>query len=252
MVGADGDTNRARQPVLDAVVALQGHRLAASTALAAAGGEPVGGARVVASGPTATPATMMRHARGWRHLLSTRPLTDARQLRESLPGNDRCLRDGLEMISVFDREGTTPAARRLLAGEPGDVYFLSYAPVQMRLANHRVVYLQGPELGGAPSLMTVTTPPAIEAAYRYFRAVLDLATPCREDSAPAVPFTARQVRIMELLALGLADDRIAETLAVSTRTVRYDIAAVMDGLGVGSRFAAGMRYAELLHGPGLA
>jgi DNA-binding NarL/FixJ family response regulator len=43
----------------------------------------------------------------------------------------------------------------------------------------------------------------------------------------------------------LPDERIAEKLGISVRTVRYDISAIMAALGVRSRFAAGLRCADL-------
>jgi DNA-binding CsgD family transcriptional regulator len=45
----------------------------------------------------------------------------------------------------------------------------------------------------------------------------------------------RQARILELMAKGVKDERIARTLSVATRTVRRDIAELRDRLGVTSR-----------------
>jgi len=237
------DNNASRQPILDAVIALQGLRLAASTALAAANGQEVGEARIMARGQR-VPAWMMRRTLTARHLLSTRPRTTAQQLRESIPVNNRCLHNGLSMVSIFDRDGTKPAARRILANETEGVYFLSYAPVQMRLVDHREVYLQGPLIGGEGSIMCLTSVRVLEAAHRYWQAVLHLAEPCRPESDLLPSLSARQQQIMELLRQGMADARVAQMLGVSTRTVRYEVAAVMTELGARSRFAAGLLYAE--------
>ena len=49
-----------------------------------------------------------------------------------------------------------------------------------------------------------------------------------------------------MLTVDTRDDAIAEALEVSVRTVRSDIADLMDALGVRSRFAAGARVKELL------
>lgn len=244
----DADGNGVRQPILDAVAVLQSHRLVASKALVDADGEDLADARIVVRGNTNIPAWMMRRSLTMRHLLSTRPRTDAWQLRESIPVNNRCLRNGLSMVSVFDRDGTTPAARRMLENEGGDIYHLSYVPVQMRVVDHCEVYLQGPEIDGDMSVMCLTSARVLEAAYRYWHAVLRLAEPCRPGADRVSNLSRRQRQIMELLRQGLADARVAQVLGVSTRTVRYEIAAVMDELGARSRFAAGLLYAEkLLH-----
>jgi DNA-binding NarL/FixJ family response regulator len=46
-------------------------------------------------------------------------------------------------------------------------------------------------------------------------------------------------RALELMAEGLHDDAIARCVGISTTTVRRHITAIMGGLGVSSRFAAG-------------
>jgi DNA-binding NarL/FixJ family response regulator len=46
--------------------------------------------------------------------------------------------------------------------------------------------------------------------------------------------------ILELLMLGAKDEAIARHLGVSLRTVRRRVADLMDDLGTGTRFQAGM------------
>jgi DNA-binding CsgD family transcriptional regulator len=238
---ADAYDSERRQPVLDAVVELQGRRRAAVTALEA--GRPVVGARVLASGGSLT-TWMMRASRGWRHLLSTRPATTGGQLSESLPNNRARVAEGLQMVSVFDHNGTDAAAQALLEGESDGVYYLGYAPIQMRLVDRREVLVHGPQGDRGGSILSLSTPAALDAAWAYWHAVMDTAAPC-VGSAPRLDvFTDRQHRVLELLSRDVSDERIAEALAVSVRTVRYEIAAVMDTLGVRSRFAAGFAYAE--------
>jgi predicted transcriptional regulator len=50
--------------------------------------------------------------------------------------------------------------------------------------------------------------------------------------------------VLELLQLGMKDETIARQLGVSLRTVRRRIAALMDDLGVGTRFQAGLEAAR--------
>lgn len=56
----------------------------------------------------------------------------------------------------------------------------------------------------------------------------------------------RQWVVLEMLANGLTDDRIAHNLDVCERTVRAEIGALRDGFGASSRFQLGMRFAELV------
>ena len=53
--------------------------------------------------------------------------------------------------------------------------------------------------------------------------------------------TPRQRQVVALMATGTGDEAIAASLGVSVRTVRSDIAALLDVLGVKTRFAAGVR-----------
>jgi DNA-binding NarL/FixJ family response regulator len=65
------------------------------------------------------------------------------------------------------------------------------------------------------------------------------------DVAGGVRLSSRQRHIIDLMSRDLSDERIAEKLGISVRTVRYDICAIMSALGVRSRFAAGLRCAGL-------
>ncbi|SHH43367.1 regulatory protein, luxR family [Jatrophihabitans endophyticus] len=188
-------------------------------------------------------AWMMGTARGWRHLLSTRPFTSADHLALSLPNNRLCVGRGLEMVSVFDHRGTDAAARTMLAAE-GAPYLYSQAPIQMRLVDQREVYLHGPTRNGEESILRLRGRPAVDAARVYWDAVRSRARPCR--GKPAEPeLTERQRLVLDLLRHDLADERIAARLDLSVRTVRATIAAAMVALDVRSRFSAGYAYALL-------
>lgn len=53
----------------------------------------------------------------------------------------------------------------------------------------------------------------------------------RQPGAPS----GRTARVLELMAAGVKDERIARTLGIATRTVRRDIAELRDSLGVSTR-----------------
>jgi DNA-binding NarL/FixJ family response regulator len=62
-----------------------------------------------------------------------------------------------------------------------------------------------------------------------------------ETVDPPGDLTPRQGQVVALMASGANDDAIAAALGVSVRTVRSDVAGILDALGVQSRFAAGVR-----------
>ncbi len=55
----------------------------------------------------------------------------------------------------------------------------------------------------------------------------------------------RQWMILEMLAKGLTDDRIAHNLDLSERTVRAEVGAIRERFAATSRFQLGMRFAEI-------
>jgi DNA-binding CsgD family transcriptional regulator len=236
-----GFSEEHRQAVLDAAALLQVRRSEAA-ALLARGRLP--GGEVVAVGGEAVNRWLAEGVTTWRELLSVRPAATTAQLRASLPANRAVVERGVHMVSLFDHDATEPGARVLLAGEPPGTYLFTVAPVQMKIVDRRFVLLQGPTVDGQGSVMAVETPACLEAAWRYWRAALAAAFPVDRVVRGPIRLTPRQRQVVALLASDLADEAIAASLGVSVRTVRSDIAALLDALGVRSRFAAGLQLRD--------
>ena len=233
-----------RQAVLDAAALLQIRRSELAARLAR--GEPCE-AQVVARGIDGTNEWLRESVPTWGELLSVRPASIVRQLQVSLP-QDRAFRArGLRMVSVFAWDGHPPDARLLVAGEPPGCYRFGVGPVQMKIIDRKGVLLQGPFVDDEPTLMTVTAADCLEAAWRYWHAALASSYPAEEEAVAGLPaLTPRQGQVVALLAQDSRDEAIAEVLGVSVRTIRADIAEIMNELGVRSRFAAGVRARGLV------
>ncbi|MBM6404772.1 response regulator transcription factor [Phycicoccus sp. CSK15P-2] len=227
------------QAVLDAAAALQLHRRSLLAELERS--RPPVDIRVVSGGPLLN-EHLRRESGSWRHLLSIRPRTVAPELEYSLPNNRRLVDKGLTMTSVFDRLGTSDAALGLLAGETKGRYVLADAPVQMKVIDHRSVMLEGP--GPDTCVMVVQRPATVELAVRYWAAVMVTSDPVPAADPAAGVLTERQQVVVRLLREGWTDERVAAALRVSVRTVRTDIAAVLESVGARSRFAAAWRLAS--------
>ncbi len=228
--------------MLDAAAILQIRRSEIAARLA--GGESCG-AQVVASTLSGAQLWIRAEIPGWRELLTVRPAGTLRPLRASVPFNRELVSNGLRMVSLWDWDGLRPGARRLLAGERLGRYLFGVGPVQMNIVDRRFVILQGPFLEGESTLMGVTAPDCLAAAWRYWHAAVASSYPADEDEADELEvLTPRQRQVAALLAVDTRDDAIAETLGVSVRTVRSDVAQLMAALGVRSRFAAGARFHE--------
>jgi DNA-binding CsgD family transcriptional regulator len=228
----------ARQAVLDAAAVLQVRR--SEVASAVARGE-VPGVVVVGRGIEGVNRWMEEASAGWRELLSVRPAATTTQLRVSLPHNRALVAGGLRMVSIFDADGIGLDARVLLAGEQVGNYLFGVAPVQMKIVDRRSVLLQGPVVDDEPTVMAVSTTPCLEAAWRYWEAAVASSFPA-DDGVPTLgDLTPRQRQVVALLASGIGDEAIASALGVSVRTIRSDVAGLLDALGVRSRFAAAVR-----------
>ena len=178
-----------------------------------------------------------------------RPTGSVTQLRASLPLN-RAFESGARMVSVFDYFGLDTDARLLLANEPIGDYLFGRAPVQMKIIDRRFVLLDGPTFDGSSSLMAIHSSACMDAAWRYWDAIVASAIPVEDAGISDLGvLTQRQRQVVALMASDLGDEAIAASLGVSVRTVRSEVAAILAALGVKSRFAAGVRV-QLL-GPGL-
>lgn len=184
---------------------------------------------------------LFEESQHWSHLLSVRPTATLAEMRLSLPNNRAMVRRGLEMVSIFDYERVDTECRQLIADEPVGHYLFGIAEVQMKVIDREDLLLLGPEVDGDFSVMVVRSPRVLDLAMRYWNAVMLSAFDCGQERASEAVLTERQSRVVGLMRSGLTDEAIARSLDVSVRTVRSDIAGVLDALQVRSRFSAGFR-----------
>lgn len=228
-----------RQAVLDAAAVLQVRR--SETAAALASGRSVQAEIVSTYTDTPRPVVMFPDQSSWTELLSVRTSVVTSQLRSSLPNTRMLVTGGMRMTSIYDVNGTPPDAKVMLAGETLGTYLISAAPIQMKIVNRTHVLLQGPVVGDRVSVMAVRSPVCMEAAWRYWEATRRAAIPVSESVELLGELTPRQRQVVALMATGAGDDAIATSLGVSVRTVRSEVASILERLGVQSRFAAGVR-----------
>jgi len=186
--------------------------------------------------------------RNFRELLSIETGDPAERFEPAVAGDDEPFASGFRLVSLYDylsadESGHVELARR---HRRGTSYYCSSA-VRLRIYDRRSVVMEIPPVRGARTAIAVSERTVLAEALRYFGIVLRTAVPVEGvTAAEALPeFTQRQHRVIRLLAMGHTDQEIAGALNVGIRTVRYDVAAINRQLGVESRFAAGVRLAQL-------
>jgi DNA-binding NarL/FixJ family response regulator len=135
------------------------------------------------------------------------------------------------------------AGRRIVeacasAGEQARL--LPKVAMKLKLADHTTALLPLTPTGTAAALV-IRAPVILTALRDYFELLWERATPLK-GPRPATSkgvLTPAQQMVLELMAEGLHDEAIARRAQLSVTTVRRHITAIMDRLGVSSRFAAG-------------
>ncbi|KAA1415499.1 helix-turn-helix transcriptional regulator [Nocardioides humilatus] len=153
-------------------------------------------------------------------------------------------RRGVRQLELYDVDGIGSEARALLANgaNGGSPLLCRGAKARVHLFDRRRAVVAGPAIGGAPSLLLVTDPPAVQSAMNYFRKAQATAVPVASADLEAAPLlSVRQWQIASLMADDLGDATIAARLDLSIRTVRSEVAAILTALDTRSRFTAGMR-----------
>lgn len=157
---------------------------------------------------------------------------------------------GTAVTSVWDVERLPLVTRLMLVAEDVPGARFGFAPAEVQLLDGGCAVLDGPVIRGGRSFMAVSDPAAVGAARSYWDAVMSTSYACAEELAVVEDLSRRQIRVLALMVTTRSDEKIAAELRCSLRTVRSDVAQVMSFLDVPTRFAAGVRIAELLGGPG--
>jgi DNA-binding CsgD family transcriptional regulator len=109
-------------------------------------------------------------------------------------------------------------------------------PFSLYLADGRIALV--PLLvDGLHGAILLTDTPLVDSLRAVFELLWERGSPWGEDRTDET-LTPIQRRILELLAAGFTDERVAATLGVTTRTVRRHVSTVMALLGANTRFAA--------------
>jgi DNA-binding CsgD family transcriptional regulator len=159
--------------------------------------------------------------------------------------NQLLVERGVRMTSYFDPSGGADQVTDFIIAADDMPYYLACGALQVKLMDGERVVVEGPVVDGRRSIMLLRGTEVVNATRQYLKAVRETAVHACEFRDRTVGLTARQHVIAQQLEDGDTDDEIAARLGVSVRTVRYEVARLMEVLDVGTRFAAGVRYARV-------
>jgi DNA-binding CsgD family transcriptional regulator/DNA-binding MarR family transcriptional regulator len=127
---------------------------------------------------------------------------------------------------------------RVAAGER--VRVLPHVPCRMAVFGTQAALVPQTWDGIAVTAVVVRQPGIVSVCRAWFEELWSHGVEIVADQERHESREDERARLLDLLARGVKDERIARTLGVSLRTVRRRIADVMAELGVTSRFQAGV------------
>ncbi|MEV0840324.1 LuxR C-terminal-related transcriptional regulator [Actinocatenispora sera] len=148
--------------------------------------------------------------------------------------------------TVFTADFDTPELSWILDGTRqagGEVRLAATLPMKLLIADRSTALVPLDESGSA-GVVLFRSSTVVGALVELFGNLWDRATSHPGAPSHAGGLTPYQRHVLTLLAASLKDEEIAARTHVSIRTVRRNVAAILDRLGVTTRFAAGVQAAK--------
>jgi DNA-binding CsgD family transcriptional regulator len=149
------------------------------------------------------------------------------------------LQRGVTQMSIVPSEALedpqfyTELARRSRNGEL--IRMLPTTPTRLLIFGQDIAVLPLDPNDLALGAMFIRVSGLVDVLIFFFDQLWTTATPLFATESGAGAPSGRTARVLELLAAGTKDERIARTIGVGVRTIRRDIADLKDSLGVASR-----------------
>ncbi|GIH15732.1 helix-turn-helix transcriptional regulator [Rugosimonospora africana] len=148
--------------------------------------------------------------------------------------------------TVFSTDFTTPEFSWVIDSTltgGGAVRISAGLPMKLLIADRARALVPLDESGSA-GVVLFRSPTVIGALAELFQSLWERATPYPPERERPDGLTPYQRHVLSLLATGCKDEEIAARTHVSIRTVRRNVAAILDHLGMATRFAAGVQAAK--------
>jgi DNA-binding CsgD family transcriptional regulator/sugar-specific transcriptional regulator TrmB len=113
-------------------------------------------------------------------------------------------------------------------------------PTKMIILDRRVAIVPMDPSDTSKGALELAAPPIVERLAVRFMQLWASARPPESKTAATAPLTARERRVIQLLAAGYTDASAAIRLGLSERTVSYAVRGLMERYGVQNRFQLGL------------
>jgi DNA-binding CsgD family transcriptional regulator/sugar-specific transcriptional regulator TrmB len=168
----------------------------------------------------------------------------------SRPLDEDAMRRGVELLTLYQdsarNDQATCAYARWMTDLGGQVRTAPTIPPRILIFDRRIAVVPiDPDNTRTGALCT--REPAILASLiavfeQAWQSAVPLGTMVARD--PDTGLTAQEKELLALLGVGLTDEAAGKRLGISQRTVRRQMAALMERLGASSRFEAGLKAAQ--------
>jgi DNA-binding CsgD family transcriptional regulator len=155
---------------------------------------------------------------------------------------------GVTYRAVYHRDGFAvpgrPARIRAMIEAGEQARLTENVPVKMFIADNRLGLIPLEVAGSADASLLIHESSMLDTLIALFDLVWERAIPIHADGelpAPAQGPGADESALLGLLAAGLTDSAIARHLGTHPRTVQRRVRELLDRLGAGTRFQAGLQ-----------
>lgn len=174
----------------------------------------------------------------------------AASLEASRPLDQDAMARGVRLLTLYQdsvrNDLPTFLYAQWMADHGGQVRTAPMLPPRLLVFDRRVAVVPIDPTDTRAGALCTTEPGLVASLVALFEQAWDTATPLGTDPASCgeTGLNPTERELLRLLATGLTDEAAGKRLGVSVRTVRRQMAALMERLDAASRFEAGLKAAQ--------
>ncbi|MER8035467.1 helix-turn-helix domain-containing protein [Streptomyces hydrogenans] len=168
------------------------------------------------------------------------------------PLDERALARGVTLRTIYQdsarNDAATFAYARWHTEHGGQIRTCPETPPRMLVFDRRIAVVPIDPANTRAGALCTASPGIVAPLLALFEQTWDMAVPLGADHRAGAPesdgLSPAERGLLKLLAAGMTDEAAAKRLGVSLRTVRRQMAALMERLNSASRFEAGLKAAQ--------